>query len=141
MVQQPLPSGALWTLGVSCRSVGGMLKEVPGVVTCRLGHPGPCWRARPDRAPWRTTPQTPQEWEAALLPIQQQFETGVNAIPGLMAGPAWGKAGYGAGETLLSKLARVANVPAGSNGRQCPASHRRSRRELSVTASQCGHGH
>ena len=101
------PSGA----GVSCRSVGGMLKAVPGVVTAASGILGRAGGQDPN-APPGATPQTPQEWEAALLPIQQQLETGVNAIPGLMAGPAWGKAGYKAGETILSKLAPyVANRP------------------------------
>ena len=44
--------------------------------------------------------------------MQQELQEGANAIPGLMAGPAWGKAGYKAGETILSKLTpALANRP------------------------------
>ena len=63
-------------------------------------------------APPAPQPQTPQEWEARTLPMQHELQEGANAIPGLMAGPAWGKAGYKAGETLLSKLTpALANRP------------------------------
>ena len=97
-------------------SVGGMLKEVPGLVTmpwwrpwCRAGGQDP---ATTGSYPGGQVPQTPQEWEARTLPMQQQLAEGANAIPGLMAGPAWGKAGYKVGETILSKLAPyVANRP------------------------------
>ena len=92
-------------------SVGGMLKEVPGVVRAASGILGRAGGQDPN-APPGARPQTPQEWEASTLPMQQQLAEGVNAIPGLMAGPAWGKAGYRAGETILSKLApSVANRP------------------------------
>lgn len=106
------PSGAARVVS----SVGGMLKEVPGMAMNALAYPG---RAAQRTQPWLLpptfedrAPQTPQEQEAALLPAQQAIEKGVNAIPGLMAGPAWGKAGYKAGETILSKLTpALANRP------------------------------
>ena len=93
-----------------------MLKEVPGLAYnaawgahVRAGGQDPA-----ATGPFLAgVPQTPQEWEARTLPMQQQLAEGVNAIPGLMAGPAWGKAGYKAGETILSKLTpRLAQAPA-----------------------------
>jgi hypothetical protein len=107
------PSGA----GRVVRSVGGMLKEVPGVVygaAAQLGRAasgGPLSQAQPTPPP-APQPQTPQEWEARTLPMQQELEEGANAIPGLMAGPAWGRAGYRAGEALLGRLTpRLAQSP------------------------------
>lgn len=102
MAQQPLPSEPSGPERV-VSSVGGMLKEVPGVVMGALELPGRA-SGQTQVAPPATMPQTPQEWEARTLPMQQELQEGVNAIPALMAGPAFGKAGYMAG-TTLGKLA------------------------------------
>lgn len=115
MAQQPLPAEPSAAAPV-VSSVGGMLKAMPGMA---MGAVGLLGRAAERQQPWLLPPtfegrppQTSQEQEAALLPAEQAIEKGANAIPGLMAGPAWGKAGYKAGETILSKLAPyVANRP------------------------------
>jgi hypothetical protein len=108
--QTPLPAQP--SMGETMVSTAGrILTDAPGWVNRNLGTLGRAGGQDPN-APPGTWPQTPQKQEAALLPIEQQFETGANAIPGLMAGPAFGKAGYKAGETILSKLTpALANRP------------------------------
>lgn len=115
MAQQPLPaepSGAERVVS----SVGGMLKEVPGLaynaVVAPMVRAGGQDPATTGPYPGGQMPQTEQEWEARLLPMEQNIEKGTTGVLGLMAGPALGKAGYGAGEALLTKLApRLAQAP------------------------------
>ena len=93
-------------------NVGGMLKALPPLAHAAVVAPINRAGGYDPNAPPPAQPQTPQEWEARTLPMQQQLQEGANAIPGLMAGPAWGKAGYKAGEAILSKLApSLANRP------------------------------
>jgi hypothetical protein len=95
-------------------NVGGMLKEVPGVVYGAASQLGRSANRASGYTPGPPAPkpQTPQEWEERTLPMQQELEEGANAIPGLMAGPAFGRAGYGAGEALLTRLGpRLAQRP------------------------------
>lgn len=88
-------------------SVGGMLKQVPGLVYdvtvapfLRAGH------AQGLLAPYAAAQaDTPQAREAALVPLEQQTERYTQGVTGLLAGPAFGKAGYAAGEALIPTLA------------------------------------
>lgn len=93
-------------------SVGGMLKAIPPLAHAAVVAPMNRAGGYDPNAPPAEKPQTPHDWEFRTLPMQQELAEGANTIPGLMAGPAWGKAGYKAGETILSKLTpALANRP------------------------------
>jgi hypothetical protein len=110
--QQPLP--ATPSPGENMVSnVGGMLKAIPPLAHAAVVAPINRAGGYDPNAPPAAQPQTTQEWEARTLPMQQELAEGANTIPGLMAGPAFGRAGYGAGEALLARLApRLAQAPA-----------------------------
>lgn len=96
-------------------SVGGMLKEVPGLAHRVAVEPFLKAGGYEPNAPPGTVPQTAQEWDARTLGMQQELETGVQGALGLMAGPALGKGGYAAGEALAAKLApRIGQTAAGT---------------------------
>lgn len=99
--QEPSPAAQVVS------SVGGMLQKLPGLlhdVTV-----APFLRAGQEQgllAPYAAAAaQTPEEREAAELPLEQQTERYTKGVTSLLAGPALGKTGYAAGGALLSKLA------------------------------------
>jgi hypothetical protein len=98
------PSGAAQVVS----SVGGMLKEVPGLAYEAMVAPFVRAGGYDPNAPPRPPPQTPQEWEARTLDLESQAEKGSKGVLGLMAGPALGRAGYAAGEALMPLVTRLA---------------------------------
>ena len=100
------------TAGKVVSGVGGMLKETPS-----LGYNiavRPFVRAGgydPNITP-RTEMPSGKEIDQQAAIMTEQIGEGAKGAIGLMLGPAAGKAGYKAGETILSKLAPyVANRP------------------------------
>jgi hypothetical protein len=65
-------------------------------------------------APPGEKPQTPQEWEARTLGMEQMTEKGASGVVGLMMGGPAGRAGYQGGAALANQvrpwLGRVADV-------------------------------
>lgn len=102
-------------------SVGGMLKAIPPLAHAAIVAPMTRAGGYDPQAPPAEKPQTPHDWEFRTLPLQQELAEGANAIPGLMAGPAFGRAGYQAGEALLTRLAPRLPEAAQTAARALPA--------------------
>lgn len=110
----PAPSAAARQVS----SAGEMLAEVPGLAKkvaidpfLRAGGYDP---QTGTPAPSGTPPQTPQEWEARTLGMEQQAEKGASGVVGLMLGGPAGRAGSMGGAALREAvqpwLGRVADV-------------------------------
>jgi hypothetical protein len=110
----PVPSAAARQIS----SAGEMLAEIPGLAKkvavdpfLRAGGFDP---QTGTPAPPGQHPQTPQEWDARLLPFEAEAEKGVTGALGLMLGGPMGRAGNMGGAALANRVrplfGRVADV-------------------------------